>query len=147
MDKSKIYLVQTDTTVGFLSGDDKRLSILKQRPQTQKILQVVNSFATLTNHTRIPNRFKNRVRRSKDTTYIYPKGFAYRVVRGEKRHFQFIDKFNILYSTSANKTGEKFDDKFAYDGADVIVFWEIPFYEINGSRIIKLTNNYLKKVR
>ena len=39
MDKDKIYLAQTDTTVGFLSSDDKKLSDIKQRPETQKFFR------------------------------------------------------------------------------------------------------------
>ena len=39
MDKDLVYLVQTDTTVGFSSLNDEKLSIIKQRPKSQKILQ------------------------------------------------------------------------------------------------------------
>ena len=35
MDSNLIYLVQTDTTVGFSSSSDEKLSLIKQRPQTK----------------------------------------------------------------------------------------------------------------
>jgi rhodanese-related sulfurtransferase len=102
MDSSKIYLVQTDTTVGFLSSDDKKLSHIKQRPQSQKILQVVDSFKILKQNTRIPNTHKKRIRRSKRTTIIYPNGLSFRVVPNDDKHHNFIKKVKKMYSTSAN---------------------------------------------
>lgn len=36
MDASKVYLVQTDTTVGFLSQDDKKLSCIKTTASNTK---------------------------------------------------------------------------------------------------------------
>ena len=47
MNSDLIYLVQTDTTVGFSSSSDEKLSLLKQRPLTKKILNTVDSFSTL----------------------------------------------------------------------------------------------------
>ena len=46
MDSELIYLVQTDTTVGFSSSSDEKLSLLKQIPRTKKILNTVDSFYT-----------------------------------------------------------------------------------------------------
>lgn len=147
MDKNKIYLVQTDTTVGFLSSDDKKLSQIKQRPQTQKILHALDSFTTLKNHTRVPNIHKRLVRNSKLTTFIYPNGDSFRVVDKASKHHNFIEKFGILYSTSANETTKKFDFDFAYKCVDIMVFNQTDFYETSGSSIIKLTNFRKKKIR
>jgi len=147
MDKNKIYLAQTDTTVGFLSSDALKLSLLKKRNPNQKILQVVDSFATLKKNTRIPNKHKNRVRRSKATTYIYPKGFAFRVVGKDLKHYRFIQKFEMMYSTSANETSKSFDFDFGYEGADIIVFSDNDFYETSGSKILKITNTHRTKIR
>jgi tRNA A37 threonylcarbamoyladenosine synthetase subunit TsaC/SUA5/YrdC len=147
MDKCEIYLVQTDTTVGFLSSDDKKLSDIKQRPQTQKILQALDSFTILKNHIRVPNIHKKLVRNSKLTTFIYPSGDSFRVVDKASKHHDFIEKFGSLYSTSANETTKKFDVDFAYNRVDIIVFSQSDFYETSGSSIIKLTNFKKRKIR
>ena len=44
MNKDLIYLVQTDTTVGFSSASAEKLSDVKQRPVSKKILYTVDSF-------------------------------------------------------------------------------------------------------
>ena len=72
MDSSLVYLVQTDTTVGFSSSNDEKLSVVKQRPKSKKILHTVDSFKTLQEHTRVPKKYRKRVRNSKKTTFIYP---------------------------------------------------------------------------
>lgn len=65
MDSKLIYLVQADTTVGFSSSSDEKLSLLKQRPRTKKILNTVDSFSTLNKNTRVPRNFRKQVRYSK----------------------------------------------------------------------------------
>lgn len=147
MDPKLVYLTQTDTTVGFLSSDDKKLSSVKQRDPKQKILQVVDSFATLKSKTRVPKRFKRKVRNSKKTTFIYKNGLSFRVVNKDTKHHNFIQKFKYLYSTSANKTKEKFDFDFALEHSDIIVYNQESFYETGGSKIYKLNNKTLKKIR
>ena len=47
MNPDLVYLVQTDTTVGFSSSNDEKLSNIKQRPSNQKILKTLDSFVTL----------------------------------------------------------------------------------------------------
>ena len=100
MDSSLVYLVQTDTTVGFSSSNDEKLSLIKQRPTNQKILQTVDSFKTLKQNTRVPKEFRKRVRNSKKTTFIYPNTHSFRVISKDDRFFRFIHKFKSLYSTS-----------------------------------------------
>jgi len=147
MDKNKIYLVQTDTTVGFLSSDGIKLSRIKKRSQNQKILQAVDSFSTLTKHVRVPNIYKRLVRNSKLTTFIYPSGDSFRVVDKNSKHHNFIEKFQCLHSTSANETTKFFDFDFAYNASDIIVYNKDNFFETNGSSIIKLTNFKRRKIR
>ena len=147
MDSSLIYLVQTDTTVGFSSSSDEKLSLLKQRPQTKKILNTVDSFSTLNKNTRVPKNFRKRVRNSKKTTFIYPNGMSFRVVPKDSNFYDFIHKFGILYSTSANKTAEMFEKDFATIGADILVEDKKGFYETTASTIIKLSKRTLKKIR
>lgn len=147
MDASKVYLAQTDTTVGFLSNDDKKLTSIKQRPQTQKILQVVDSFETLKTHVRVPQKFKKHVRNAKNTTFIYPNQASYRVVDSSNEHYTFIKKFKTMYSTSANLTQHHFDESFAKEHCDVIVEDKNGFYEAPSSRLIKLSCTKIKKLR
>jgi tRNA A37 threonylcarbamoyladenosine synthetase subunit TsaC/SUA5/YrdC len=147
MDSSLVYLVQTDTTVGFSSYNDEKLSFIKQRPTSKKILHTVDSFKTLTQHTRVPKNFRKKVRNSKKTTFVYPNTKSFRVVPKDSNFYDFIHKFNILYSTSANKTAESFDKDFATIGADILVEDKKGFYETKASTIIKLSKNASKKLR
>ncbi len=147
MDSSKVYLVQTDTTVGFLCSNSKKLSVIKQRPVNQKTLQVVDSFQTLKNHTRVPKKFRNLVRRAKNTTFIYPKGLSFRVIPNNSTHNEFVKKFKIIYSTSANITKQNFNRDFAKNKVDVIVEDKNGFFEANSSKLIKLSCNKIKKIR
>ncbi|NCB13523.1 MAG: Sua5 YciO YrdC YwlC family protein [Erysipelotrichia bacterium] len=147
MDSNLIYLVQTDTTVGFSSSSDEKLSLLKQRPQTKKILNTVDSFSTLNKNTRVPKKFRKKVRNSKKTTFIYPNGHSFRVVDKNSDFYNFIHKFGVLYSTSANKTTEKFERDFAQNGAEIIVEDKRGFYETKASTIIKLSKKQSLKLR
>lgn len=147
MDASKVYLAQTDTTVGFLSQDDKKLSCIKQRPQTQKTLQVVESFETLKTQVRVPQKFKNLIRRAKNTTFIYPNQSSFRVVDSSNLHHNFIKKFKVMYSTSANLTQHHFDENFAKKSCDVIVEDKNGFFEATSSRLIKLSCTKIKRLR
>lgn len=147
MDKDKVYLVQTDTTVGFSSANDEKLSFIKQRPLTQKILQTVDSFNTLNLETRVPKEFRKRVRNSNKTTFIYPNGNSYRVIDNHDSFYEFIFKFKKLYSTSANLTGTSFDEIFAKENSDIIVYKKDDFKESSSSRIFKLNNKKAKRIR
>ena len=145
--KSFIYLAQTDTTVGFLSNDDKKLNSIKNRPKNKEVLSVVNSFKTLKKHTRIPNKYKKLIRNSNKTSFIYANKKSFRVVNKNSIHYNFINKFEIIYSTSANLTNEKFDFDFAYDKSDVIVYNNSKFIESHSSKIFKISNYSIKKIR
>jgi tRNA A37 threonylcarbamoyladenosine synthetase subunit TsaC/SUA5/YrdC len=146
MNPNKIYLTQTDTTVGFLSQNKEKLNKIKNRPINQPILIEIDSLNTLKKFTRVPNMFKNRVRRRKKTTFIYPNKKSFRVVKDEK-HLEFLKKFNWMYSTSANLTGGKFDEKWAKSVADIIVEDKRGLFEGKASKIYKLGKNKMKKIR
>ncbi len=146
MNPTKIYLTQTDTTVGFLSQDYKKLNKIKKRPFNKKILIEVDSLNTLKKFSRIPKRFKKQVRRAKKTTFIYPKGESFRVVKDEK-HLEFLKKFKWMYSTSANLTGQKFDKEWAISKADVVVEGKEGLFEGEASKIYKINNYKIKKIR
>ncbi len=147
MDKNKVYLVQTDTTVGFSSSNGEKLSSIKQRPLSQKILQTVDSFKTLRANTRVPKEFRKKVRNSKRTTFIYPNTKSFRVIDKDDAFYPFINKFKQQYSTSANLTGNKYDESFAKENSDVIVYSKDGFNETLSSSIYKLTNKKIKKIR
>lgn len=143
----KVYLVQTDTTVGFSSSNDEKLSGIKQRPNSQKMLQTVDSFKTLNSFTRVPKEHRKKVRYSKKTTFIYPNGNSYRVIFQDCTFYDFIKKFKSLYSTSANLTGKNFDEIFAKEKSDVIVYTKDNFNETTASTIYKLSKIKKKKIR
>lgn len=147
MDSSLVYLVQTDTTVGFSSLNDEKLSTIKQRPTSKKILHTVDSFKILNEYTRVPKKFRKKVRNSKKTTFIYPNTKSFRVVDKNSDFYDFIHKFNILYSTSANKTGKNFDKDFATIGSNIVVEDKRGFFETKASSIIKLSKKTSKIVR
>ena len=147
MDSSLVYLVQTDTTVGFSSLNDEKLSFIKQRPTSKKILHTVDSFKTLNQNTRVPKKFRKIVRNSKKTTFIYVNQKSFRVVNQDSKFYDFIHKFSILYSTSANKTTHKFEREFVISGADILVEDKRNFFETKASRLIKLSKKRLKILR
>ena len=146
MNDKLVYLVQTDTTVGFLSQDYKKLNKIKNRLIDKKNLIEVDSLKTLKNFTRVPNRFKKQVRRAKKTTFIYPNGNSFRVVK-DKRHLEFLRKFKWMYSTSANLTGKSFDERWARDVADIVVENKEGFFEGEPSNIFKINNYQIKRIR
>ena len=147
MDSNKVYLVQTDTTVGFLSNDSYKLSIIKQRDPNQKILRTVDSFKTLQQLIRVPNRFKKRVRNSTKTTFIYPNKESFRVVDKNSKHQIFLKKHNILYSTSANLTKQEFNEEFAINSADVVLFTKEGFSNTGSSKIYRLSKSAITRIR
>lgn len=147
MDSNKVYLVQTDTTVGFLSNDPYKLSITKQRDPKQKILRAVDSFKTLKEQVRVPNKFKRQIRNSTKTTFIYPNGDSFRVVDRDDSHQNFLKKFHIMYSTSANVTKQEFNEEFAVNNADIVVFTKDSFSNTSSSKIYKLGKTSVIRIR
>ena len=146
MNPNNIYLAQTDTTVGFLSRDFKKLNKIKKRDINKKVLIEVDSLTTLKNFVRVPNKFKKKVRRAKKTTFIYPKGDSFRVVK-DKNHLKFLKKFKWMYSTSANLSGKKFDKLWAFKVVDIVVEDKRGFFEGKPSTIYKVNNYKIKKIR
>jgi len=146
MNPNKVYLTQTDTTVGFLSQNREKLNIIKQRPVNQAVLREVDSLKTLKKFVRIPKKHRNLVRRAKKTTFIYPNKESFRVVKDEK-HLEFLSKFEWMYSTSANLHSQKFDESWARKAADIIVENKQGFFEGKASKIYKINSLKIKKIR
>lgn len=139
-----IYLAQTDTTAGFLSKNLQELNKIKHRNENQPCLITVAKFSELKKLTRVPEKFKNFVRKSKKTTILYPNKKAIRVVKN-CAHCDFLYKHGWMYSTSANIHGKNFDIDYAKSVSDIIVDSE--FFESTPSKIYKISNTCTKKIR
>ena len=139
-----VFLTQTDTTIGFVSQNADRLTQIKQRPPHKHYIKAVNSLATLRTFSRVPQAHKKRVRRSKKTTFIMPNGHSYRVIK-DKHHLLLLDRLKWAYTTSANLSGEGYDESFARENADVVIE---PINESKqASKIYKLGKESLKRIR
>ncbi len=144
--QNKLWLVQTDTTVGFLSQDGVRLAHLKERPVDKPFVRVAASFKVLKTISRIPKAHATRVRRSKKTTFVYPNNQAVRVVK-EPRHAKFVKPYKWFYSTSANERSLAYDQRFAFANSDIIVEDGKGLYEGQASTIYRLCHSKIKRLR
>ncbi|MDD5405672.1 MAG: Sua5 YciO YrdC YwlC family protein [Sulfurovaceae bacterium] len=118
--KDFVFLTQTDTAIGFVSQNAQKLNSIKQRPQNKLFITTLPSLDRLNELTRVPSAHANRVRRSTKTTFIMPNSDSYRVVQ-DAHHNMLLNRLGWAYSTSANLSGEEYDEEFAYSNADVIV--------------------------
>ena len=141
---SKVYLTQTDTTVGFISQDADRLTDIKQRPPHKHYIKVVDSLATLKAQARIPTRYKNRLRRAHKSTFILPNGASYRVIH-DPRHLALISNLGWAYSTSANLSSKAYDEPWARSVADVVI--EPLADKGTPSKIYKINNRSIQRIR
>ncbi len=141
-----VFLTQTDTTIGFVSQSARRLTQIKQRPPHKHYIKALPSLRALKSFVRVPEKYKNRIRRAKRSTFIFPDGDSYRIVR-EKQHLSLIQKLGWAYTTSANLSGESFDESFASDAADVIVKYPLQPEQRSASHIFKLNNIRMKRIR
>ena len=146
MNPDLVYLAQTETTAGFLSQNAEALSRIKNRPSGKSFLISVDSLSTLRSFTRVSKNHKNHVRRANKTTFAYPCGLAIRVVKDEE-HLQFLRKFKWSYSTSSNPSGKVFDEVYALEKADIILFTCKGFFESKPSSILKLGKRKMRKLR
>ncbi len=144
MFKDKVFLTQTDTTIGFVSQNADKLTKIKQRPPHKHYITAVNSLHTLQRFARVPQDQKNRVRRAKKTTFIMPNGHSYRVIH-DRHHLLLLDRLKWAYTTSANLSNEEYNESFAREMADVIIE---PIKETNqSSKIFKLGKHTIKRIR
>ena len=140
----KVFLTQTDTTIGFVSQNAQRLTDIKQRPPYKHYIKAVNSLKILKSFSRVPTLHKNRVRRSKKTTFIMPNTCSYRVVQ-DTHHLLLLNRLQWAYTSSANLSGQSYDEDFARDAADITI--EPLTKDSQASSIYKLGNINLRKVR
>lgn len=153
-----IFLAQSDTTAGFLCADSAKLNTIKGRSESQNVLLTLDSFLKLKNLVRIPNKHKNRIRKSTKSTFIYKgknalnkESLAIRVVQNQQGqnalHTEFLRFFPFLYSSSANAHHQSFNLEFALKKADIVILDKRGLEESKPSKIYKITNLNLKCIR
>lgn len=140
-----LILAQTDTTVGFLSQDESLLIRAKGRPENKPFLKVFASFQQMTQHTRIPLKFKTWVRHAHRTTFVI-KNQAFRYVGGSE-HARIVERYEWLYSTSANESGKGYDPDHCKEKSDLIIEDNRGLYEASPSSIYQLSTSKIKKLR
>ena len=142
--KDKVFLTQTDTTIGFVSQNADKITAIKQRPPYKHYIKAINSLKTLQSFTRVPTAHKNRVRRSTKTTFIMLDTHSYRIIN-DKHHLLLLDRLKWVYTSSANLSGQAYDEIFARENADIVV--EPLLGSKSASTIYKLGKNTIKRIR
>lgn len=142
-----VILAQSDTTAGFLSLDKQRLNEIKNRDKNKSVIMTVDTLEKLKRHTRIPSIHKNRIRKQAKSTFIYNQNNkAIRVIK-DRFHSKCLESFEYLYSTSANKHGDRFSLDFAISCSDIIVLDKRGLGELESSKIYKINNHKIKRLR
>jgi tRNA A37 threonylcarbamoyladenosine synthetase subunit TsaC/SUA5/YrdC len=142
---NKIFLTQTDTTVGFLSQDAQRLVEIKGRAGDKPFLKVYAELKKLSHDIRVPLLHKQRVRHSKKTTFIV-KNQAFRYV-SDPKHAALIKPYGWLYSTSANESGKSYESNFCRAVSDIIIEDYRGLHEQSASKIFLFNTTHLKRLR
>jgi tRNA A37 threonylcarbamoyladenosine synthetase subunit TsaC/SUA5/YrdC len=141
-----VFLTPTDTTTGFVSQNAAKLDHIKGRPADKHYICALPSLNALKQRTRIPQAHKNRVRRARKSTFIYPGGDSYRIVR-DTAHRHLIERLGWAYTTSANPSGKAYDPLFAREAADVIVSFPEYSHKASASKIYKIGRTRIKRIR
>jgi tRNA A37 threonylcarbamoyladenosine synthetase subunit TsaC/SUA5/YrdC len=143
--KNSLYLTQTDTTIGFASQDSSKIDKAKKRLPNKHYIRAVNSLKTLQQFTRVPQKHKNRLRRSKQTTFIMPNGNSFRVIK-DTEHNLLLDRVEWLYSSSANLSGAEYSEIYAKSVTEIIV--KSPLQEVGrASKIYRLGVKGMRVIR
>ena len=140
-----MLLVQTDTTVGFVSQNAAALAACKERPPSKPFLKTFASWGDYTKTGRIPARFRREARRAEKTTFIV-KNAAFRVVP-EGPYHALLRPYGWLYSTSANASGQRYDARYAFERASVIVEGGRGLFEDVPSAIYRLNHQVKRRIR
>ncbi len=144
--KAPVYLIQTDTTVGFASKSSEALDRIKGRPSGKPYLKTVASLKRLVRECRVPKALRKKVRRAKRTTFVYPDGIARRLV-SEGVYADFLDRQGWSLSTSANRSGHGFEQEWAEGVCDVVVYTPDGLTEQAASSIIKMGKTKVTQLR
>ena len=141
-----VILTQTDTTVGFLSHNAQKLYEIKSRQTSKSFIKVYRDFSCFLNDAnRVPQNFKNEIRRSKKTTFIV-KNRAFRVAK-PPLNSQILNDLKWSFSTSANKSGKNFNREICEDKADIIIEDKNNLSEKSSSKLYKVGLNKKRRLR
>lgn len=139
-------LTQTDTTVGFLSQDSQKLYEIKSRSSTKPFIKVYRNLKSfIEDGNRVPINRRRALRYAKKTTFIV-KNRAFRVVAFELNS-QATRELLWCYSTSANKSNESFNREFCETKSDIIIENINGLHERESSKLIKINNIKMRKIR
>ncbi len=145
-DEESLYLTQTDTTIGFISKSHHRLTKVKQRLPNKHYIEALPSLESLKESTRVPQQHKNRIRRAKRATFIFPNNHSYRVIK-DTLHRGLLTKLKWAYTTSANLSGEEYDEEFARESADIVVGFPQSNRGRESSQIFKIGVGGIRRIR
>ncbi len=139
---NRVFLTNTDTTIGFISKSPKALDIAKNRASDKKYIEALPYFKALRKRT--PKKHRKLIRRAAKSTFIISKNYSFRVVK-DSRHNLLLNRLKRAYSSSANASNEKYNYDYAYKNANIIIYplknQAIP------SKIYKLGKTKLKRLR
>lgn len=138
-----IILTQTDTTVGFLSQDKRKLQTIKSRPSTKEFIKVYKNFLAL--NIRVPKNRHKMLRRSKKTSFIV-KNRAFRVAV-DNLHSQVLRANSWNFSSSANESGQNYKREFCVQKADIIIEDKSSLFEGEASTLLKMNTKKIRKLR
>ena len=139
-------LTQTDTTVGFLSGDSLKLQEIKSRDSSKPFIKVYSSLkAFKEDSNRVPSSQKSRIRRSKKTTFII-KNRAFRIA-SSSLNSSFLRANEWNYSTSANESDKNFNREFCESKADIIIEDKNSLYEGEASSLYRINSKRMERLR
>ena len=139
-------LTQTDTTVGFLSGDSLKLQEIKSRDSSKPFIKVYSSLkAFKEDSNRVPSSQKSRIRRSKKTTFII-KNRAFRIA-SSSLNSSFLRANEWNYSTSANESDKNFNREFCESKADIIIEDKNSIFERKASSLYRINSKRMERLR
>jgi tRNA A37 threonylcarbamoyladenosine synthetase subunit TsaC/SUA5/YrdC len=143
---NQVILIQTDTTVGFLSQSEAKLQEIKSRPSTKPFIKVYKDFKALkSDNKRVPNSKKAMIRRAKKTTFIV-KDISFRVAPSRLQS-TLLRNNEWFYSTSANESGKKFERNFCEEKTDIIIEDKNSLYEGIASKLYKINKIKIRRLR
>ena len=139
---NRVFLTNTDTTIGFISKSSKALDKAKNRASNKKYIEALPSFTALSK--RIPKKHRKLIRRATKSTFIITQNYSFRVVQ-DTRHNLLLKRLRKAYSSSANASNHEYDFEYTYKNADIIVY---PLKnQTSPSKIYKLGKTKFKKIR
>lgn len=129
-----------------MSNSYQDINAIKSRNLKQRVLLEISDLNYLKSYARVPNVLKKRLRRQERVTFILKNKKSFRIVR-DQTHLLFLEKFGMLYSSSANLSSKPFCLRWAKEMADILVIDERGYQEKDASKIYKISEIKLRKIR